>query len=130
MQSEPPRIVYIGAERVGLACLRRLHALGKNIVGVVTADDSLRENIADWTSFEQFASEAGVALVKVRSTKTAETIELVRSMRPDLICVISWSMIIAPEILEIPSKGCVGFHYSLLPKRRGGAPLSWAIIAL
>jgi methionyl-tRNA formyltransferase len=126
--SESPRIVYIGAERVGLACLRRLRELNKNIVGVITADDSLREHIADWTPFDGFTEGTGIPLYKVRSTKHEETIRLVQSLRPDVVCVVSWSMIVPPEILKIPPRGCVGFHYAMLPRRRGGAPLNWAII--
>ena len=38
------------------------------------------------------------------------------------------AMIVPPEILEAGKLGCVGFHYSMLPERRGGAPLNWAII--
>jgi methionyl-tRNA formyltransferase/UDP-4-amino-4-deoxy-L-arabinose formyltransferase/UDP-glucuronic acid dehydrogenase (UDP-4-keto-hexauronic acid decarboxylating) len=52
----------------------------------------------------------------------------VRSINPDLICVASWSYIIPPEMLELPTIGTIGFHYSMLPERRGGAPLNWAII--
>ena len=122
------RVVYIGAERVGLTCLERLHALGKNVVGVVTADDSLRTRIADWVPFDDFTTRKGIPVYKVLSTKRKETIDLVRSLRPDLVCVVSWSMIIPPEILLLPELGCVGFHYSMLPRRRGGAPLNWALI--
>ena len=122
------RIVYIGAERVGLACLERLHDMGMNVVGVVTADDSLKDRIADWVAFDDFCERTGLPLYKVQSTRQREAIELVRSLGPELVCVISWSMIIPPEILEIPAKGIVGFHYSMLPARRGGAPLNWAII--
>lgn len=120
--------MYIGAERVGLACLDRLVTLGKNVVGVLTADDSLEQKVADWVSFDSSTQRFGIPLHKVRSTKSSSTIDLVRSMSPDLVCVVSWSMIIPPEILEAGRLGCIGFHYSMLPQRRGGAPLNWAII--
>lgn len=122
------RILYIGAERVGLACLKKLHSLGRNVVAVITADDSLRPRIADWAPFDDFASQAGIPLHRVCSMRTPETLALARSLRPDLVCVVSWSMIVPPEVLALPPRGCVGFHYAMLPARRGGAPLNWAII--
>jgi methionyl-tRNA formyltransferase len=122
------RIVYIGAERVGLACLERLINLGKNIVGVFTAHDELRSRIADFITFDEVAERSAIPLYKVKSSKDPETARLVRELEPDLLVVISWSQIIPKEILETASLGCVGIHYSLLPSRRGGAPLNWALI--
>ena len=47
------RIVFIGAERVGLACLQKLHQLGKDVVGVFTAHEDLGPRIADFVSFDK-----------------------------------------------------------------------------
>jgi len=120
------RIVYIGAERVGLACLKELIRLKKNVVAVFTADDSLKSKIADFIPFDGATGE--IPLIKIKSTKSAETIKKIKEFNPELIFVISWSQIIPKEILDIPPLGCIGIHYSLLPERRGGAPLNWAII--
>jgi methionyl-tRNA formyltransferase len=123
-----PRIVFIGAERVGLACLKRLVEKRTNLVGVFTAHDDLRPKIADFEPFDDFARERGFSLIKVRSSKDPETVRQVRELRPDLIVVVSWSQIIPADILRAAPRGCVGIHYSLLPARRGGAPLNWALI--
>jgi len=120
------RIVYIGAERVGLVCLQKLMDLGKNVVAVLTADDSLEYKIADFVSFDENVEK--IPLYKVVNTKDPETMLLIKNLKPDLIIVISWSQIIPKEILDYAPLGCIGIHYSLLPERRGGAPLNWAII--
>ncbi len=120
------RIVYIGAERVGLVCLQKLMDLGKNVVAVLTADDSLEYKIADFVSFDENVEK--IPLYKVVNTKDPETMLLIKNFKPDLIIVISWSQIIPKEILDYAPLGCIGIHYSLLPERRGGAPLNWAII--
>ncbi len=52
----------------------------------------------------------------------------VRSLKPDLIIVHSYSMILRSEILNIPKYGAVNMHYALLPKNRGANPIQWAII--
>src|SRR5437773_10704191 len=47
---------------------------------------------------------------------------------PDLIAVTAFGRILPPAILDLPSKGCVIVHGSLLPKYRGAAPIQWAVI--
>ncbi|GAJ24254.1 unnamed protein product, partial [marine sediment metagenome] len=66
--------------------------------------------------------------VKIKRSKDSETIRLIKSYEPDLILVVSWSQIISKEVIDLAPKGALGIHYSLLPERRGGAPLNWAII--
>src|SRR5437773_10974204 len=47
---------------------------------------------------------------------------------PDLIAVTAFGRILRPAILDLPSKGCVNVHGTLLPKYRGVAPIQWAVI--
>ncbi len=122
------RIVYIGAERVGLVCLKKLLKLKKNVVAVVTCDDNLRPMVADFVPFDEMVKQASIPLIKVKSSKDPRTIQLIKNYKPDLILVVSWSQIISREVINLAPKGCLGIHYSLLPERRGGAPLNWAII--
>jgi methionyl-tRNA formyltransferase len=119
------KIVYIGAETVGLVVLENLLRAKKNIVAAFTADDSLRYKIADFISFDYLWD---VPLWKIKDSNDRAFIDHIKELEPDLIIVVSWSQIIPKEILKIPRLGCVGIHYSLLPQRRGGAPLAWAII--
>ena len=52
----------------------------------------------------------------------------IKSFSPNFILAAGWYYIIPKDILRIPDLGCGGIHASLLPRYRGGAPLSWAII--
>jgi len=122
------RTIYIGAERVGLACLKRLVAMGEHPVGVITAHDDLRPSIADFVSFDDVVGSLGVPFLKIKRSRDSETIDFIRGLSPDLILVVSWSQIIPKEVLDCAPLGCIGIHYSLLPARRGGAPLNWALI--
>ncbi|KKL85181.1 hypothetical protein LCGC14_1957280, partial [marine sediment metagenome] len=54
--------------------------------------------------------------------------EHVYNIKPDIIFVAGWRYKIPKEQYSIPSKGCIVFHDSLLPKYRGFAPMNWAII--
>lgn len=55
-------------------------------------------------------------------------VDQIQALAPDLIVVNSYSMLLHPEILEIPRLGCVNLHPTLLPKYRGSNPLQWVII--
>lgn len=55
--------------------------------------------------------------------------ERLRSLRPDVVCVVAYGHILPPEILATPPSGCVNVHFSLLPRWRGAAPVARAIMA-
>ena len=57
-----------------------------------------------------------------------EFINEIKSLNPDVICVVAYGKILPKEILDIPRLGCINVHGSLLPKYRGAAPMQWAII--
>jgi methionyl-tRNA formyltransferase len=52
----------------------------------------------------------------------------VRDLAPDLVVCVGWTRLLSPEMLAIPKYGAVGFHPSLLPRNRGRAAVSWAIL--
>lgn len=60
--------------------------------------------------------------------REASLVERLQEWKPDVIVVVGWYHIIPEEIRTLPPLGTIGFHASLLPKYRGGAPLVWAII--
>jgi len=63
--------------------------------------------------------------VKVRAP---DAVEEIRALRPDLIVVVAFGQILPKALLEIPGRGCINVHASLLPRYRGAAPLNWCII--
>lgn len=128
MNRSEPGIVFVGAERVGRATLKRLLRTDQHIAGVVTAHEALREDIADWAPFDDLLVDRDIPYYKVYDSNSKSFVGIIESMDPDVIFVISWSFFISPEVIHYPQQGVVGLHYSLLPKRRGGAPLNWALI--
>ena len=53
---------------------------------------------------------------------------MVSSLRPEIIIVVAYGRLLPKAILDIPPKGCINVHGSLLPKYRGAAPIQWAVI--
>ena len=53
----------------------------------------------------------------------------IRSLAPDLMVVAAYGLIVPVAILQIPHKGALNIHASLLPRWRGAAPIQRAILA-
>jgi methionyl-tRNA formyltransferase len=128
------RIVFMGTNLTGWLCLNEILTMGEQVVGIFTTPASFeisysakRVNVATHRSFDGLARENNIPLLTVTG-KLGTYAERLRELQPDLVLVSGWYHLIPQTMLSIPRLGCIGFHPSLLPKYRGGAPLSWAII--
>lgn len=63
------------------------------------------------------------------SLKDPEQQQLLKELQPDVMVVVSYGLILPPQVLSIPKYGCINVHVSLLPKWRGAAPIQRAILA-
>jgi methionyl-tRNA formyltransferase len=64
----------------------------------------------------------------MNNVNTSENIREIAGHEPDLIVVIAFGQKIGSELTNLPPKGAINVHASLLPKYRGAAPINWAII--
>jgi methionyl-tRNA formyltransferase len=74
------------------------------------------------------ALELGLHVEQPLKVRTPEFADLIRSFQTDVALVIAYGRILPPAILEAPKHGCINLHASLLPKYRGAAPITWAIV--
>lgn len=74
------------------------------------------------------ALEHDIPVYQPEKLKTQENVKVLKDLAPDLIVVVAYGQILSKEILDIPPKGCVNVHASLLPKYRGASPINWAIV--
>jgi len=124
--SNGKRITFIGSETMGWECLNELFKLEENIVGVFTTPPTEAQNIISYKSFDNYQSK--VPLVYTSDINSDSVIKAIKAQQPDVIYQVGWSQLLSKELLQIPHKGCVGFHGTLLPKHRGRAPIPWSII--
>lgn len=125
------KIVFMGTPDFAKESLEAVYNAGYEIVGVVTNPDKPKgrgmKMIA--SPVKEFALEKGLEVFqpeKVR--KNEEFIKKIKSLNPDVICVVAYGKILPKEILDIPKLGCINVHGSLLPKYRGAAPIQWAVL--
>lgn len=125
------KIVFMGTPDFAKESLEALYNAKYEILAVVTNPDRPKgrgmKMIA--SPVKEFALEKGIKIYQPeRVRNNEEFISEIKALKPDVICVVAYGKILPKEILEIPSKGCINVHGSLLPKYRGAAPIQWAVL--
>lgn len=123
------RVVFMGSPDFAVPSLRALTAR-HDVVGVYTQPDKPRRRGKELvpTPVKAAALELGLEVFQPRTLRDAEEIERLGSLKPEIIVVAAYGMILPPAVLEIPPMGCVNVHASLLPRHRGAAPVHRAIL--
>lgn len=123
------RILFMGTPDFAKASLESLYNAKYDIIGVVTKPDMQSGRGMKFTESDvkKFAQGKGLTIYQPEKVKNnPDFIEKVREIKPDMICVVAYGKILPKELLDIPVKGCINVHGSLLPKYRGAAPIQWA----
>ena len=74
------------------------------------------------------ATELGLNVVQPTKLRTGEFGRWVKEQEADVALVVAYGRILPADVLAGPRLGCVNVHASLLPKYRGAAPISWAVV--
>jgi len=124
------RIVFMGTPEFACPTLRTLIERGEQVVAVVTQPDRPKGRGQQTLPppVKLLAQEHGIPVLQPVKVRHPDVIEEIRALKPDLIVVIAFGQILPKALLEIPGKGCINVHASLLPRYRGAAPLNWCII--
>ncbi|MBI4127509.1 MAG: methionyl-tRNA formyltransferase [Parcubacteria group bacterium] len=134
MTSSPVGIVFFGSSRFGVPALMRL--LGQpsdyEVMLVISQPDKLRQGRL-WrpqpTPLKIAALEAKVPVVTPSEIMSEEFINILKRKEPELLIVAAYGKIIPKALLDIPPRGALNLHGSLLPKYRGASPIQAAILA-
>lgn len=123
-------IVFFGSSQFALPSLKRMINNGERISCVVTQPDRKKGRGLHYTgtSVKEAVKGTGFKIYQPENINTDESIRFLKGLAPELFIVISYGQILSKAILDIPRVFAVNAHASLLPKFRGAAPISWAII--
>lgn len=124
------RIVFCGTPESAVPSLRSLAARAPDwqVVAALTQPDrpAGRGRRAAPGPVRRAAEELGVPVLAPEKPKLARA-EL-EALAPDAIAVVAYGHIFRRWLLELPPLGCINVHFSLLPRHRGVAPVTWAIL--
>ncbi|MCG7375784.1 methionyl-tRNA formyltransferase [Paenibacillus sp. ACRSA] len=123
-------IVFMGTPDFAVPSLDMLIAEGYNVVGVVTQPDKPqgRKKILTPTPVKAAAERYGLPVFQPVKLRDPEAVAQLAEWKPDLIVTAAFGQILPKAVLDMPVRGCVNVHGSLLPKYRGGAPIQRSII--
>ena len=124
------RIVYLGNGEFGIECLNALAKSSHSLAFVVTQLPQLagRGRKARPTPVARWADANSIPYMESDSVNAPSDVEIIAENQPDLIVVVAFGQKIGDELINLPPKGAINVHASLLPKYRGAAPINWAII--
>ena len=122
------RIVFLGTPEFAVPSLQALLARHQ-VVSVFTQPDRPkgRGNKLTASPVKTAAVSAHIPVHQPERIRRAPNPELLASLTPELIVVVGYGQIIPQAIIDLPPRGIVNVHASLLPKYRGAAPIQWAI---
>ncbi len=125
------RIVFMGTPRFAVPSLQHLLINKYEVAAVYTRPDKTagRGRSLIFSPVKQAAVDAGLPVVQPANFKSPETIKQLAGLKPDVIVVSAYGQLLPQPVLDIPPKGCVNIHPSLLPRHRGAAPVAGAILA-
>jgi methionyl-tRNA formyltransferase len=133
------RVIFAGTPEFAAAALAAIHGAGFAVPLVLTQPDrpAGRGMKLQASPVKRYAQEHGLAVAQPPSLRrtgkypaeAAAAIDLLRATPHDVMVVAAYGLILPQEVLDIPPRGCVNIHASLLPRWRGAAPIHRAIEA-
>lgn len=124
------RVVFMGTPDIAATCLKQILADGFDVVGVYTQPDRPKGRGMKLVAspVKELALAHGIPVFQPEHFKDADTAQQLRTLKPDVCAVVAYGRILPQTILDIPIKGCINIHASLLPQYRGSAPYQWAVL--
>jgi len=123
------RIIFLGTPAFAVPTLSAIVAAGHEVAAVFTQPDRPkgRGNTITVSPVKAAAGEFGLAVHQPERIRRPESVQLLASLKAELMVVVGYGQIIPQTIIDLPRHGILNVHASLLPKYRGAAPIQWAI---
>ena len=124
------RVVFMGTPDIAATCLKKIIADGFEVVGVYTQPDRPKGRGMKmvFSPVKEVAISNGIPVLQPENFRADEDVQALRELKPDVVAVVAYGRILPQRVLDIPTKGCVNIHASLLPRYRGSAPYQWAVL--
>jgi len=131
MNDRPLNIIFAGTPDFAAEALAQLIEKGFNVIAVYTQPDrpAGRGRKLTASAVKILALKHEIPVYQPESFRQEGAIEALAALKPDLMIVAAYGLLLPPAVLTIPHHGCINIHASLLPRWRGAAPIQRAILA-
>jgi len=125
------KIIFAGTPEFAVPTLQMLLDSGNEVCAVYTQPDrpAGRGRKLTASPVKALALKANIPVYQPLTFKTEEELRQIASFNADLMVVVAYGMILPQTVLDVPKRGCINVHGSLLPRWRGAAPIQRAIMA-
>ncbi|KTC94315.1 methionyl-tRNA formyltransferase [Legionella erythra] len=126
----PLNIVFAGTPEFGLPCLDALSRSSHHLIAVYTQPDrpAGRGRQLQPSAVKKWALNHQLPVYQPLNFKNPEAVDELAALKPDLMVVIAYGLILPRSVLATPRLGCINVHASLLPRWRGASPIQHAIL--
>jgi methionyl-tRNA formyltransferase len=124
------RVIFLGTPEFAVPSLDALIHSAYEVCAVFTQPDrpAGRGQKHQSPAVKTFALGAGLPVFQPEKIRGLDNRPLLESYQPDFVVVVAFGQILPPWLLQLPRIGCVNVHGSLLPRYRGAAPITWAVL--
>lgn len=125
------KVVFMGTPEFARVSLEHLYNWGEaEVIGVYTQPDRPcgRGRKCKPSEVKAFALEHDIPVYQPVNFKSDEAVAELAALKPDLLIVAAYGLILPQRVLDIPRMGAINVHASLLPRYRGAAPIQRAIM--
>jgi methionyl-tRNA formyltransferase len=124
------RVAFFGTPEFAVPSLEQVLAASEVVV-VVTRQDRPRGRGLRVTPppVAEIATRYALEVLQPPSLRDPAFLRRLREIAPELLVAVAFGRLIPPDVLEIPPRGGINLHPSLLPRYRGAAPIPRAIAA-
>ncbi|MDF2182499.1 methionyl-tRNA formyltransferase [Neptuniibacter sp. CAU 1671] len=129
--SEPLKIVFAGTPDFAASSLQALLDSRHEVIGVYTQPErpAGRGRTLTASPVKQLALQHSIPVYQPQTLKQPEDQQTLAALKPDLMVVVAYGLLLPQAVLDIPRLGCINVHASLLPRWRGAAPIHRAMLA-
>ena len=121
------KCVVLAYHNIGCVGIEALLRNGWEIEAIFTHRDNPNENI--WfSSVAELAAEKNIPVFAPEDINHPVWVGRIRALAPDFLFSFYYRNMVKQEILDIPAKGALNLHGSLLPKYRGRCPINWVLV--
>ena len=120
----------MGTPDISATCLKKILADGFEVVGVYTQPDRPKGRGMKLVAspVKELALAHNIPVFQPENFRADEDVQALADLKPDVCAVVAYGRILPQRVLDIPTKGCINIHTSLLPQYRGSAPYQWAVL--
>ena len=124
------KVVYLGTPAFAVPTLEAILEAGHTVLEVITQPDRPkgRHQILEPSPIKACALKHALPVYQPERIRRPESIAHLKELAPDVMVVVGYGQIIPQSIIDIPPRGIINVHASLLPQLRGAAPIQWSIV--